>query len=52
MTSMDVNVFWLIVLLGLVLFGGKIEFNGVLHKLQRRRENRELGSSERKLLDE
>ena len=49
--SMDVNVLWVIVLLGLVLFGGKIEFNGVLHRLRSRSENRELANGERKLLD-
>jgi hypothetical protein len=48
---MDVNVLWVIVLLGLVLFGGRIEFNGVLHRLRSRSESREITSGERNLLD-
>lgn len=49
---MDVNVLWVIVLLGLVLFGGKIEFNGVLHRLRPRPESQQLTDGKRKLLDE
>ena len=49
--SMDVNVLWVIVLLGLVLFGGRIEFNGVLNRLRRHPESREITDGERKMLD-
>jgi hypothetical protein len=48
---MDVNVLWVIVLLGLVLFGGRIEFNGVLNRLRRHPESREITDGERKMLD-
>ena len=50
-TLVDVNVLWVIVLLGLVLFGGEIKFNGVLNRL-RRSERQELKNGERKLLDD
>ena len=47
---MDVNLLWVIVLLGLVLFGGEIKFNGVLNRL-RRQNTRKLTSGEHKSLD-
>ena len=47
---MDINLLWVIVLLGLVLVGGKIEFNGALNRL-RRQDTRKLTGEERKSLE-
>jgi hypothetical protein len=50
--SMDVSNLWIIVLLGLVLFGGEIRFNGAVRWLRRQPGRRELGDGGRKSVDE
>jgi hypothetical protein len=45
---MDASVFALIALIGLLIFGGEIKFNGLLQ----RPKSPELRDGERKLLDE
>ena len=49
---MDVSNLWIIVLLGLVLFGGEIRFNGAVRWLRRQPARRELGDGGRKAVDE